>query len=60
MADIDPAHDRDGSGSTGSGLLTGKRGLILGVANNRSIAWGIAKARTPTAPSSPSPTRATP
>ena len=26
------------------GLLTGKRGLILGVANNRSIAWGIAKA----------------
>ncbi|HBQ32344.1 MAG TPA: NADH-specific enoyl-ACP reductase, partial [Ochrobactrum anthropi] len=22
----------------------GKRGLILGVANNRSIAWGIAKA----------------
>ncbi|KAB1069521.1 enoyl-ACP reductase FabI [Methylobacterium planeticum] len=43
MADIDPAHDRDGSGPTGSGLLTGKRGLILGVANNRSIAWGIAK-----------------
>ncbi|MGN6447046.1 MAG: enoyl-ACP reductase FabI [Brucella intermedia] len=27
-----------------SGLLQGKRGLILGVANNRSIAWGIAKA----------------
>ena len=27
-----------------SGLMTGKRGLILGVANNRSIAWGIAKA----------------
>jgi enoyl-[acyl-carrier protein] reductase I len=27
-----------------SGLLHGKRGLILGVANNRSIAWGIAKA----------------
>src|SRR5271157_6238362 len=26
------------------GLLRGKRGLILGVANNRSIAWGIAKA----------------
>ncbi len=26
------------------GLLAGKRGLILGVANNRSIAWGIAKA----------------
>src|SRR5271163_4272166 len=30
-----------------TGLLRGKRGLILGVANNRSIAWGIAKsART--------------
>jgi len=25
-------------------LLRGKRGLILGLANNRSIAWGIAKA----------------
>ncbi len=25
-------------------LLTGKRGLIMGVANERSIAWGIAKA----------------
>ncbi|MCL4163315.1 UNVERIFIED_CONTAM: hypothetical protein GTU68_050239 [Idotea baltica] len=24
-------------------LLEGKRGLVLGVANNRSIAWGIAK-----------------
>ncbi|MGN6471283.1 MAG: enoyl-ACP reductase FabI [Rhizobiaceae bacterium] len=28
----------------GNGLMAGKRGLILGVANNRSIAWGIAKA----------------
>ncbi len=27
----------------GSGILAGKRGLVLGVANNRSIAWGIAK-----------------
>lgn len=27
-----------------NGLLAGKRGLILGVANNRSIAWGIARA----------------
>jgi len=27
-----------------TGLLAGKRGLIMGVANNRSIAWGIAKA----------------
>jgi hypothetical protein len=24
-----------------SGLMQGKRGVILGVANNRSIAWGI-------------------
>ncbi len=27
-----------------SGLMRGKRGLIMGVANGRSIAWGIAKA----------------
>ena len=27
-----------------NGLLAGKKGLIMGVANNRSIAWGIAKA----------------
>ncbi|THK36831.1 enoyl-ACP reductase FabI [Ensifer sp. MPMI2T] len=27
-----------------SGLMNGKRGVIMGVANNRSIAWGIAKA----------------
>ena len=27
-----------------SALLAGKRGLIMGVANERSIAWGIAKA----------------
>ena len=27
-----------------SGVLRGMRGVILGVANNRSIAWGIAKA----------------
>lgn len=25
-------------------LMVGKRGLVMGVANNRSIAWGIAKA----------------
>lgn len=28
----------------GAGLMRGKRGLIMGVANNRSIAWGIARA----------------
>ena len=27
-----------------SGMLKGKRGLIMGVANERSIAWGIARA----------------
>ena len=26
-----------------SGLMKGKRGLVMGVANNHSIAWGIAK-----------------
>jgi enoyl-[acyl-carrier protein] reductase I len=29
---------------TAGQLMAGKRGLIMGVANNRSIAWGIAKA----------------
>ena len=28
---------------TGSGIVAGKRGLIMGVANDRSIAWGIAQ-----------------
>ncbi len=39
-------------------LLKGKRGLVMGVANNRSIAWGIAKAAPMPALSSPSPIRA--
>ncbi|MBG1233092.1 enoyl-ACP reductase FabI [Aestuariivirga litoralis] len=30
--------------SNTKGLMAGKRGLIMGVANNRSIAWGISKA----------------
>lgn len=30
--------------SDNKGLMAGKRGLVMGVANNRSIAWGIAKA----------------
>ncbi len=30
--------------TTKLGLMAGKRGLIMGLANNRSIAWGIAKA----------------
>jgi enoyl-[acyl-carrier protein] reductase I len=28
----------------GAGLMAGKRGLIMGLANSRSIAWGISKA----------------
>ncbi len=35
--------DDNTQAATGT-LMAGKRGLILGVANNRSIAWGIAKA----------------
>jgi enoyl-[acyl-carrier protein] reductase I len=31
-------------GAESNGLMRGKRGLIMGLANNRSIAWGIAKA----------------
>ena len=27
-----------------TGAMRGKRGLVMGLANNRSIAWGIAKA----------------
>jgi enoyl-[acyl-carrier protein] reductase I len=30
--------------SATNGLMSGKRGLIMGLANNRSIAWGIAQA----------------
>ena len=32
------------SASTTAGIMRGMRGVVLGVANNRSIAWGIAKA----------------
>eukprot|EP01037_Dinobryon_pediforme_P035351 gene35351-41696_t len=28
----------------GAGILAGKRGVIMVVANNRSVAWGLAKA----------------
>ncbi len=34
------------SGASGVGpnpLMAGKRGLIMGVANDRSLAWGIAQ-----------------
>lgn len=30
-------------GDTGSTLMTGRKGLIMGVANDHSIAWGIAR-----------------
>ena len=30
--------------SSSNGLMAGKRGLIMGVANQRSIAWGVAQA----------------
>ena len=32
------------NGNAGSGLMSGKRGLILGVANDKSLAWAIAQA----------------
>src|ERR1700759_1275941 len=34
----------DGRMAQNSSLMQGKRGVVLGVANNRSIAWGIARA----------------
>ena len=34
----------DGAGGAAvTGLMTGKRGLVMGVANDHSIAWGVAK-----------------
>ena len=33
-----------GKGNSMSGLMAGKRGLIMGLANDKSLAWGIAKA----------------
>jgi len=41
------------------GLMAGKQGLIMGVANERSIAWGIARALHAKARGSPSLFRAT-
>jgi enoyl-[acyl-carrier protein] reductase I len=42
MTEADAATTNLGNGT--SGILRGKRGLVMGLANNRSIAWGIAKA----------------
>jgi enoyl-[acyl-carrier protein] reductase I len=39
-----PGHDERESTRTMNELMKGKRGLIMGVANDHSIAWGIAKA----------------
>ncbi len=36
--------ERKGSVGADSRVMEGMRGLVLGVANSRSIAWGIAKA----------------
>ncbi len=36
--------ERNGLVTAESGVMRGMRGIILGVANNRSIAWGIARA----------------
>ena len=37
-------HSREVATPAAQPLMAGKRGLIMGVANDRSIAWGIAKA----------------
>ena len=34
----------DGAAGSAGNLMAGKRGLIMGLANSRSIAWGISKA----------------
>ncbi|MDB5509544.1 MAG: short-chain dehydrogenase/reductase [Hyphomicrobiales bacterium] len=42
---VNPPAPASASGSnTSTGLMQGKRGLIMGVANDHSIAWGIARA----------------
>jgi len=38
------AQDESTTVAASSNILVGKRGLVMGVANNRSIAWGIARA----------------
>jgi len=43
--EIEPMAGSQANTSAAAGqLMAGKRGLVMGVANNRSIAWGIAKA----------------
>jgi enoyl-[acyl-carrier protein] reductase I len=43
-ARVKPGHDARESAESMQDLMKGKRGLIMGVANDHSIAWGIAKA----------------
>jgi enoyl-[acyl-carrier protein] reductase I len=38
-----PGHDEREGAATMNDLMKGKRGLVMGVANDHSIAWGIAK-----------------
>jgi enoyl-[acyl-carrier protein] reductase I len=38
------AQDESTTVAASSNIMAGKRGLVMGVANNRSIAWGIARA----------------
>ncbi|KAH2822780.1 Enoyl-[acyl-carrier-protein] reductase [NADH] 2, partial [Aspergillus fumigatus] len=41
---LDTAQNSDEGMATMQGLMHGKRGLIMGIANDHSIAWGIAQA----------------
>ncbi len=41
-SDAPPADSSEGA-ATGSTIMAGRRGLVLGVANDHSIAWGIAR-----------------
>src|SRR6202012_1532152 len=38
-----PKRDRQGSVMADGSMMKGKRGLVMGVANDHSIAWGIAR-----------------
>ena len=46
MTDVGTERESVSTMAASNGLMAGKRGLVMGVANNRSIAWGIAKALT--------------
>jgi enoyl-[acyl-carrier protein] reductase I len=44
MADSDPSSAPRAEKLLGGNLMAGKRGVIMGAANNRSLGWGIAEA----------------